>query len=414
MERFYESFPGSLEEESGQHQLQTDDLCLYVQNGKNSGNAYFYRKFDEKTSYDKNKLNSAVKKAGWGNTETSEAKLKKNGDEYKVVPEIQGDKITDMNKLVSLVDKQVEKGNFNITLDKNSGCYKIPKVTAEKLKDACDRINKIEKMSITYDFYYTTETLKGDKLKSLIEIDEDGVYTIDRDKCMKYVEYLAKKYDTYNTSRKFHATYQGDIVVPPSSDAKYGWWIDQEKTCSQLINMLNKGETVDKIEPIYYDTGSGFVFKGVKSARTKDDDIGNTYVEVDLSAQHLWVYKKGKVTFECDIVSGQTTSMARTTLPGVYKLWNKQTNYRMKDTNADGESWDTTCNYWNNVSLCGIGLHDTVTRSAFGGNIYRYIGSHGCINMPLYGAKYIYENVSLGTPVVMYYSYEQSKQLGVI
>ena len=75
----------------------------------------------------------------------------------------------------------------------------------------------------------------------------------------------------------------------------------------------------------------------------------------------------------------------------------------MKDRNADGEEWDTTCNYWNNISLCGIGMHDSTWRGAFGDNIYQWNGSHGCINMPYEGAQYIYENVELGTPVVMFY-----------
>ena len=103
-------------------------------------------------------------------------------------------------------------------------------------------------------------------------------------------------------------------------------------------------------------------------------------------------------------VSGQTTSEARTTLPGVYKLWSKETNKRMKDTNADGDEWDTKCNFWNNVSLCGIGLHDSTWRGGyFGGEIYKYNGSHGCINMSYDDAKYVYDNVPYGTPVVMYY-----------
>jgi lipoprotein-anchoring transpeptidase ErfK/SrfK len=118
----------------------------------------------------------------------------------------------------------------------------------------------------------------------------------------------------------------------------------------------------------------------------------------------LWYYKEGKLDYETDIVSGQTTSEARTTLPGVYKLWFKDTNFRMQGTNEDGDEWDVTCSYWNNVSLCGIGLHDSAWRgNAFGGNIYKTNGSHGCINMPPAGAKYVYDNVEYGTPVVMYY-----------
>ena len=76
----------------------------------------------------------------------------------------------------------------------------------------------------------------------------------------------------------------------------------------------------------------------------------------------------------------------------------------MKGSNSDGDEWETKCSYWNRVAIVGIGLHDSQWRgNAFGGSIYKYNGSHGCINMPLSGAKYIYEKVEKGTPVVMYY-----------
>ena len=75
-----------------------------------------------------------------------------------------------------------------------------------------------------------------------------------------------------------------------------------------------------------------------------------------------------------------------------------------KDSNADGDTWDTTCNYWNRIAIVGIGMHDSTWRGgAFGGDIYKYNGSHGCINMTYDDAKYIYDNVAMGTPVVMYY-----------
>ena len=359
--------------------------------------------FTETFSFDKKKLSALLRKADWGNTPGKDASIKLENGEYIIHEEETGNKIANMNKLVSAVTAEVEKGNFNIALNEETGCYRKPKVTAESLAVKCDNLNKIRDIEIGYDFTYTVEKLSGEKLLSLLDINEDGTYTPNRDKCMKYVEYLAKKYDTYNTKRKFHATLQGNIIVPTSSDARYGWWIDQEQTCDQLVDLISQGKSVKKVEPIYYEDG-GFKYTGLKSARTKNGDIGKTYVEIDLTAQHLWVYKKGKKTFECDIVSGQTTSEARTTLPGVYKLWQKATNYRMKDTNADGDSWDTTCNYWNRVAIVGIGLHDSTWRgNAFGGNIYTYNGSHGCINMPYEGAKYIYEHVPMGVPVVMYY-----------
>ncbi len=284
----------------------------------------------------------------------------------------------------------------------DSGCYIEPEIKAENLKSQLDKLNQMYSMKIEYDFEYTTETLTGEKLMDMVKVDKKGNITVDKDKAMKYVETLAKKYDTYNTERKFKATIQGNITVPTSDDARYGWWIYQDETCDQLVSLIKKAKNV-KVEPVYYQDGS-YVYTGMKGARTADSDIGKTYIEIDLTNQTLWYYKNGKKLWECGIVSGQTTSAARTTLPGVYKLWDKQTNYRMKSSNSDGERWDTTCNYWNNVSLCGIGLHDSQWRgTAVGGEIYKYNGSHGCINMTLESAKYIYDNVEYDTPVVMYY-----------
>ena len=289
----------------------------------------------------------------------------------------------------------------------------LPAAVTSKTESVQERIPDKTKFSITYDFGYKKETLEGEKLKSMLNIKPDGSYTVNTEKCEEYVNYLADTYDTFGKDRKFHATIQGDIIIPNSSDAVYGWKTDREKTCDKLIKMLRAGITVKSCEPVYYDNGYGYVYKGVRSARTANDDIGSTYVEIDLTAQHLWVYKSGKITYQCDIVSGESTSLTTLTLPGVYNLWYKGQNYPLNGSNADGESWSTTCNYWNLVSVCGIGLHDTVSRGSFGGSVYRYSGSKGCINMPLEGAKYIYDEVKLGTPVVMYYSQEQYAEFGL-
>ena len=357
--------------------------------------------FSDTSTYDKEKLKSLLAAADWGSVKNQDAEIVLQDDGYTVKEAVQGDEM-DYSKLESFLLGKFAAGTLEVNAA-DSGCYIPPKVFAADLQEQVDKLNEIWQMSIVYDFDYTTEKLTGEKLRSLITVDEDNNITADRDKCMEYVESLAKKYDTYGKDRKFHATLQGDITVKHSDDAVYGWWIYKDATCDELVEMLEKGESVKKVKPIYYKTQFGFEYTGVPEARKKNDDIGNTYMEVDLTNQQFWYYEKGELKYECFIVSGQTTSMARTTLEGVYKLWDKQYNYRMKATNADGESWDTTCNYWNNVSICGIGMHDSAWRYVFGGNIYKWNGSHGCINMPVPAAKYIYDNVALGTPVVMYY-----------
>lgn len=413
--------------------------------------------FEATPSFDRDKLKLLLKTSDWGSAENKNAYITLEDSGFEIVPEVQGDNM-DYSLLESYVLDRFDNKQYESDAE-SSGCYIAPEIKSEdlenkleklnkiydlkvnnsrysyisssltddalvklisdsegtldnkyaKFKEAVDSLDSVAYLSITYDFDYTTETLEGDKLLDMIEIDPKTFeITANRDKAMKYVEYLAEKYDTYNTERKFKATLQGKITVPTSDDAKYGWWIDQEKTCDQLCELLAEGQIVENIDPIYYEDGY-YSYTGVEEARTAKDDIGKTYIEIDLMAQHLWYYIDGKLDFEADIVSGQTTSLARTTLPGVYKLWSKDTNHRMKDTNADGESWDTTCAFWNNISLCGIGMHDSQWRGNFvGGTIYKYNGSHGCINMTYNSAKYIYDNVPIGTPVVMYYKDKNS------
>ena len=48
------------------------------------------------------------------------------------------------------------------------------------------------------------------------------------------------------------------------------------------------------------------------------------------------------------------------------------------------------------------GLHDANWRSNFGGDIYKYGGSHGCVNLPPNRTPDLYNMISVGTIVVIH------------
>ena len=50
----------------------------------------------------------------------------------------------------------------------------------------------------------------------------------------------------------------------------------------------------------------------------------------------------------------------------------------------------------------GEGLHDA-NRGAFGGNIYTYNGSHGCVNLPYSAAEALWGIVEVGDPVIVHW-----------
>ncbi|NLZ45499.1 MAG: L,D-transpeptidase family protein [Clostridiales bacterium] len=350
-------------------------------------------------TYDETKLYDLLVNSDWGSNKNKNASIQQSDTGYTIDPEVQGDDM-DIDIVAPYVISCINEKKYEI-IATDSNCYTTPGVTSVDLQAEVDQLNKYFNTKINYNFDYTTETLTGQELMDLITVNDDFTVEVNKEKVEAYVKQLSVKYDTYNTERAFKSTLQGNITIPTSNDAKYGWWIDKEKTVAQLTEMLKSAESKELVEPIYYNNGL-FDFKGLKSARTENDDIGNTYVEIDLTSQKLWYYEAGVVKLECSIVSGKLTP-ARKTEAGVYMLWYKDKNHRMKATNSAGESWDSTCTYWSSVSPVGIGLHDAQFRSSFGGTIYKQNGSHGCINMSLSTGKFIYDNVDFNTPVVMYY-----------
>lgn len=119
-------------------------------------------------------------------------------------------------------------------------------------------------------------------------------------------------------------------------------------------------------------------------------------MEINLTAQHLYFYKDGKLLVESDFVSGNE-SKGWSTPAGVFPL-----TYKQRDATLKGETYRTPVSYW--MPFNGnIGLHDATWRSTFGGTIYKTSGSHGCVNLPPAVAKTIFENIAAGVPVLCYH-----------
>ena len=135
-------------------------------------------------------------------------------------------------------------------------------------------------------------------------------------------------------------------------------------------------------------------------ARNGTDDLAGTYIEVDLSAQHVWFYKNGEVYTECSCVSGDVTK-DHGTQTGCFPLAYKESPSVLTGGNGEDE-YETEVNYWMPFYE-GQGLHDATWRYSFGGSIYKGNGSHGCVNIPLSAAEEIYEAVDTGTAIIIFY-----------
>ena len=97
----------------------------------------------------------------------------------------------------------------------------------------------------------------------------------------------------------------------------------------------------------------------------------------------------------------------RYTPSGVYLLDYKTTDRDLKGEKLpNGEySYVSHVDYWMPF-YGGYGFHDASWRSKFGGSIYNYSGSHGCINLPKSKAGTLYDLIDKEVPIVIFYRHD--------
>ncbi len=230
------------------------------------------------------------------------------------------------------------------------------------------------------------QEINNEKEELMFAKDEDGAFRWEQEKIKEAIDKLADTYDTYGKPREFAMTGGGTVTLEKGN---YGTQLDRKTETKWLTEALaeRKNETHT---PSY-----------LREAYARgENDIGDTYVEINMTKQKLWFYTEGEVEIETPIVTGNMMRR-RATPEGVYFVYGKQKNRILR-----GPGYASHVNYWMPVKG-GVGMHDALWRDEFGGEIYKKEGSHGCINLPLEAAESLYDMIEIGVPVVMYYEEEE-------
>lgn len=276
--------------------------------------------------------------------------------------------------LYGLVDTyQITEGNGYLT----------PEVTNdnEKLLSAIETMNKYTDSVIEYEIGSEEETLDASTFADWISINDMQKIEIDEEKVAEFIDEMEAKYNTFGKTKSLATSYGTTINV---GNCHYGWQIDPELEAEAIVNDIKGGEKVTR----------DFNYK-YTAASHSGNDYGNSYVEINLTAQHLFLYKDGNLVTESDFVSGNV-SKGNATPTGVFGV-----TYTQKDATLRGDNYATPVSFW--MPFNGnVGMHDATWRSSFGGSTYKRSGSHGCINLPYSAAQTIFNTVSAGYPVFVY------------
>lgn len=307
----------------------------------------------------------------------------------------------DVAKAKEAIAQAVAQGAQELEME-SAGVYLEPAVSSDdtNLEEQAAQLNELVSASVTYQLPDgQAKVLDGTTLKDWLSVDENGNYSKNEEiwnqKLNEYVAGLAEEVDTYGKEQTFPATgIDGGVKVTQSN---YGWKIDQEQEAAQLAQDIADHLTTTR-EPVY----------SSREFASDNNGFGNTYVEIDVSRQHVWFYKDGSRIVDSECVTGKMVK-SRYTPAGIFTLVSKTSPKTLRGPKqADGSyEWESDVTFWMPFNG-GIGLHDATWRSSFGGNIYKNSGSHGCVNLPYNVAKTIYNNIEVGTPIIVYYSDDYS------
>ena len=251
------------------------------------------------------------------------------------------------------------------------------------------KLATVNGMSVTYQLPNNqTEVLDGLTIATWVNGSQGLTVSVDAAKVAAYVQGLRNKYDTPAGTQ----TWQSADGTTKSIKTDYGWHIDQAKETEALIANIQSLQSVTR-EPVY----------ASRAVQTEMPQWGKTFVEIDISSQHVYFYQDGNCVWDSKCVTGTATDPDRATPTGVFALKYKQRDRVLRgriNPQTGKPSYESPVAYW--MPFNGnIGLHDANWRSSFGGNIYLKSGSHGCINLPPKNAKTLYDLITPGTVIVV-------------
>lgn len=313
---------------------------------------------------------------------TQNANVKYNDGKFEIVDEVYGTEL-DQKQFSRKIEQAALSLKKELNL-KEDGCYIQPKYKADskEVKKLQKQLNKYLDTQITYTVGSAKEEIPKDTIGSWLSGNDKMKPAFDEEVMADFVASMAKKYDTYGQPKTLATQYGVTVTVPGGN---YGWRISRENEVAQLKKDIASGDKVERDFEYQY-----------KAASRDGNDYGNSYVEINKTAQHVYLVMNGSVVVDTPMVSGKNDG-EHDTPTGAYRI-----TYCEKNATLRGPGYATPVAYW--MPFNGdIGLHDAVWQKSFGGARYKEgYGSHGCVNLPLSAAGQIFANVSAGFPVLMY------------
>jgi len=336
-----------------------------------------------------------------GKKSTDAYEVEKEDGYWEIVPETYGDEI-DAGALADKITDAVNDGETSFILDtdelfieptimaddqalttdvearnKAMDEYYAELARQQRIEEITEFITNLDlKLNSYIDKVYINEEL----LKGMLTEDGNGDPCISEKKFKKWVRQWAEDRG-FTTNHNLFVTHGGRLMQVANGPLM-GWKLDLEATVERAWKAVQRQES-GVIHPVLVDD----------EGRLQTD---YKYVEINIMKQTMYFYMNGEQILETPVVTGNVAAGMATPSNGVWYIDRMNLHYTMV-----GATYVAYCDYWMAFNG-GIGIHDLASRTAYGGDIYLTNGSHGCVNTPYEMAQKIFENVEIGTRVVVH------------
>ncbi|ETI67419.1 L,D-transpeptidase family protein [Neobacillus vireti] len=292
--------------------------------------------------------------------------------------------------------KGFENHNYISEIRLNPEYIQPIKEDSEFIQNQQKKFEEFLAQTVDYKVQDKVFTLKASELIKNASISKDLQIKMDDAGVIKErITEINISQSTLNKDFKFK-THSGSVISVKGKG--YGWALDVEKEIPKIIEAFENGGKTVSASNIY---GNGWKGEGYGYDTSANNGIGDTYAEVSITEQRIWIYKNGKLVVTTNVVTG-THDNRHDTSPGVWYILYKQSPSVLTGRENGKITYQVPVNYWAPFTNDGQGFHDASWRGNWASNAYLGAGSHGCVNTPPSIMKTVYDNLSTYEPVVIY------------
>lgn len=350
---------------------------------------------DEQVAED---LVGALADAAGGNAKDAAIALNEAGDGFVVNPGVDGIEL-DATPLIDAAQTAAKQlSSQTVTL---VGEPQKPTVGTEQAQQMADRANELIALDVSVAGRVDTHAAAATDKAQWLVADPAAELSVDLEKVTAWVNQVADSTKVEAEGGVHNVNTKGEVVGTPQPGIS-GWAVNNAADVAAAIAAaLNEAQpyagefNYDETEPSYETR----TIDPASANLAYQAAPGEKWIDINLSTLTMTAFEGGSVVYgPTGIVPGMPGMETPTGTFAVYLKYESQT---MRGTNLDGSRYVAPDVPWVTYFTGPIALHGAPWQSSFGWDGPG--GSHGCVNLPVSAAEFVYHWAPLGTVVVSHY-----------